>query len=83
MDRIYDAAQQGLLACLTDAHQERNLSRFLTHLLADAAWSTEDVLHVEHEVRRLLSLSATEPPPLLPLRAPRETIDGAQASRTG
>ena len=56
MDRIYDAAQQGLLACVTAGEQEENLTRFLSHLRSDDAWSPEDVRQVEQEIRRLLAL---------------------------
>lgn len=83
MDRIYDAAQQGLLACVTASDQEQSLTRFLGQLRSDDAWSPQEVLLVEHEIRRLLSLGDREKlPRVLPFPGKCEPIAASRSNGT-
>jgi hypothetical protein len=84
MDRIYDAAQQGLLACVTASEQEESLSCFLVRLRSDPAWSSRDVSLVEQEIRRLLSPGDRQSAPdVLPFRGREEPVTAARANGTG
>ena len=54
--RIFDAAQQGLMASLVGTEQESNLQRFLEGLRSDPAWGRLEVAGVEDRIRTSLGL---------------------------
>lgn len=83
MDRIYDAAQQGVMACVTASEPEESLYHFLAELLASGTWSPHDISLVELEIRRLLALGKRDPGrPILRFRKQVEPVAPLKSNRT-
>jgi len=54
--RMYDAAQQGVLSSLNGSNHEANLQRFLSGLRGEPEWTDEQVDEIEAKIYNLLGL---------------------------
>lgn len=58
--RMYDAAQQGLLVTVEGIDTEARFQRFLNSLRSSPEWTEQQVAEVEQGVRRLLGIVCTD-----------------------